>query len=267
MVKNNWLSFFGAFVLLVLIAGGTIVGCDGDSGEGNGDGFGSGNPVTTLEIANEGHETTVFVNFGSANCTTVEMWAESDAIKCTTGDIACDKTGSLNCQFTIAAGSTSDPTICTVPLKVGCLSSFVFGIGGAPSCGTTPFNGPTAAEVAVYGSACSTTPGCETSLCDCADITVVNGFTVPISMTMSKGPTTLGPVTSGGLTDNENNLGVFPVGCTTCVTRANCPCPGAGLDCNSNVGCHPEVSGHPDPECQLTQESGGTITVNILPLP
>lgn len=57
MVKNNWTSFFGAFVVLAFLTSGNIVGCDDDSEGGNSDGVsvgvGSGDGSSTLEIANE----------------------------------------------------------------------------------------------------------------------------------------------------------------------------------------------------------------------
>jgi len=228
------------FVLLFgFISLGAIGGCNNNGGGDSGPGV-----MTTLEISNEGPTTTVFVVFGADSCIKVEDFT----FPCTgEGNTTCMMTSNLNCKFTIDKGSK-----CTIPLENCGQSNFFFGIGGAPNCGTTPFNGPTGFEVNVYG-----VTG------DVADISVVSGFTVPISAMMNDG-TILGPVTSGGLTDNANNLGVFPVGCTTCIARPGCPCPGPGLDCTSNVGCHPTENGQPNPVCQVTQPSGGTITLNIL---
>ncbi len=54
MVKNNWTSFFGAFVLLAFHTSGNIVGCDDDSEGGNsdgvGDGAGSGDGSSTIKF-------------------------------------------------------------------------------------------------------------------------------------------------------------------------------------------------------------------------
>jgi len=228
------------FVLLFgFISLGTIGGCNNNGGGDSGPGV-----MTTLEISNEGPTTTVFVVFGADSCIKVEDFT----FTCTgEGNTTCMMTSNLNCKFTIDKGSK-----CTIPLENCGQSNFSFGIGGAPGCTEppSPFIAPTVFELNVY----------ENNQMDTADISVVNGFTVPISAMMNDG-TILGPVTSVGGTDNANNFGVFPVGCTTCDTRVGCPCPGPGLDCTSNVGCHPADL---KPPCQVMQPSGGTITLNIL---
>jgi len=244
--RDCLMKCLGFVLLFGFISLGAIGGCNNNNGGGDpGPGV-----MTTLEIFNEGQMTTVFVNFGADSCIKVEDWSMIDCKKGEANvDVPCVKIppSDLRCKFTIDKGSK-----CTIPLENCGQSNFFFGIGGAPNCGTTPFNGPTGFEVNVYG-----VTG------DVADISVVSGFTVPISAMMNDG-TILGPVTSGGLTDNANNFGVFPVGCTTCIARPGCPCPGPGLDCTSNVGCHPTENGQPNPVCQVTQPSGGTITLNIL---
>ena len=264
MIKNKLLSTVLFSALIVVISLGVAGGCSDNGGNGtNGDGDDdlNGGDTTTLQVSNEGDATSVYAVFSSDSCTVISDWSTGSPISCTTaGDTTCTVTTNASiCSFPIASGDT-----CTLPLQSGCLTSINFAFNPevvTQPCGTTPGTGPSLAEVAINGGNCSKTPGCDTAPCDCADISLVQGYTLPnISMTLSEGPTTLGP--TAGATGNQSVLGVFPVGCTNCLNRGGCPC---GIDCSDTSQCHQGgTPDDPDVPCQASQPTGGTITINIL---
>jgi len=213
---------------------------------------------TTLEIFNEGEATTVFAVFSIDSCTVISDWS---SFPCTSVvDTTCTPTANKSiCSFPIASGDT-----CTPPLMAGCKTSLNFGFNPeivTKPCGTTPGTGPSKAEVTINGNNCSKKPGCDSFPCDCANISLVNGYKLPnISMTLSDGPTTLGP--TAGATGNQNVFGVFPVGCTNCLNRDKCPCD---INCSDTSQCHQGGTPcDPDIPCTASQPTGGTITINIL---
>jgi len=248
-------SFGLVFVTCLILA---ITSCFENGGGGTNNGEDDMEAVrTTLEIFNEGEETTVFAVFSTDSCTVISDWL---TIPCTSVDTTCTPTANPSiCSFPIASGDT-----CTPPLMAGCKTSINFGFNPevvTKTCGTTPGTGPSIAEVTINGDNCSKKPGCDSPPCDCADISLVNGYTLPnISMTVSDGPTTLGP--TAGATGNQNVFGVFPVGCTNCLNRDGCPC---GINCSDTSQCH-QGGTPPDPDipCLASQPTGGTITINIL---
>ena len=259
MKKKNLTDIAVFFVIILITCFGAIGGCGNeDSGSSNGDdGLNGDTPTTTLQISNEGAATTVYAVFSPESCTIISDWS---TIPCTSGDTTCTTTAnSMICSFPIGEGD-----ICTPPLQSGCLTSINFAFDEevvTQPCGITPGTGPSLAEVAINGSNCSKTPGCDTPPCDCADISLVQGYKLPnISMTLSKDNTVLGP--TAGATGNQNVFGVFPVGCTNCLNRDGCPC---GIDCSDTMQCHQGgTPNDPDIPCQASQPTGGTITINIL---
>jgi len=259
MNKNKHLNTTVFFTFIIFVCFGAIGGCGNDSVDDdlNGDN-GMGTPSTTLNISNEGLATTVYAVFSPESCTTISDWS---TISCTSGDTTTctTTTNSSICSFPIASGD-----ICTPPLQADCLTSINFAFNEevvTQPCGITPGTGPSLAEVAINGNDCSKTPGCDSSPCDCVDISLVQGYKLPnISMTLSKGPTVLGPTL--GATGNQNVFGVFPVGCTNCLNREGCPC---GIPCDDTTQCHQGgTPNDPDVPCQASQPTGGTITINIL---
>lgn len=265
MRRAKLLNAVGLLALIIFISLGAVGGCSNNGGGGmngggdddlNGD-DGTGAVTTTLNITNEGDATTVYAVFGFESCTLIPDWS---TIPCTSGDTTCTTTiNSSICSFPIASGDT-----CTPPLQSGCLTSINFAFNPeivTEPCGPTPGTGPPLAEITINGNDCSKTPGCGAAPCDCVDISLVQGYMLPnISITLSEGPTTLGP--TAGATGNQSVLGVFPVGCTNCLNRSGCPC---GIDCSDTSQCHQGgTPSDPDIPCQASQPTGGTITINIL---
>jgi len=260
MVRNDLFKFLVLFLFVFVISLVSMVGCGDDGGGGGDQGDFNGEPgipETKLEIFNEGEATTVFATFSTDSCTVISDWS---TIPCTSGDTKCTTTVNPNiCSFPIASGDT-----CTPPLRAGCKSSINFAFNPevvTMPCGKTPGTGPSLAEVTINGGDCSKKPGCDSPPCDCADISLVNGYTLPnIRMTLSKDLTILGP--TAGATGNQTVFGVFPVGCTNCLNRDGCPC---GINCSDTSQCH-QGGTPPDPDipCLASQPTGGTITIDIL---
>jgi len=266
--SQNYLKKCLGFVLLFgVISLGAIGGCTNNGEDANKSEDAMEAVSTILNIFNEGVATTVFAVFSADSCTKISDWS---TIPCTSGDTTCTTTTNPSiCSFPITSGDT-----CTLPLIVGCpnnpplsvpSSSINFGFNPevvTMPCGMSPGTGPSIAEVTINGdNSCSKTPGCDSPPCDCVDISLVQGYTLPnISMTLSEGPTTLGP--TAGITGNQKVFGVFPVGCTNCVNRDGCPC---GINCSDTSQCHQGgTPNNPDLPCQASQPTGGIITINIL---
>jgi len=96
---------------------------------------------------------------------------------------------------------------------------------------------------------------------DTYDISLINGFNVPMSIIPVSG-TSVGPVQAA--TGNQKRAGVFPLACTTCTKRDNPPAA-CNVDVNDLRECHAAgAQGTPQPLCQLTQESVPAYEVNIL---
>ena len=257
MNKNKLLNTTVYLTFIILVCFGVIGGCGNDiDNDLNGEDD-MGTLSTTLNISNEGVATTVYAVFGSESCTIISDWS---TISCTSGNTTCTTTiNDSICSFPIASGD-----MCTPPLRADCQTSINFAFDEevlTMPCGMTAGTGPSLAEININGNDCSKTPGCDSPPCDCADISLVQGYKLPnISMTLSKGPTTLGPTL--GATGNQDVFGVFPVGCTNCLNREGCPC---GIDCKDTTQCHQGgTPNDPDVPCQASQPTGGTITIHIL---
>jgi hypothetical protein len=84
------------------------------------------------------------------------------------------------------------------------------------------------------------------------DVTLVNGFSYPISIVPSTGIS----ATAATAQNNQTSIGVFPLSCTTCTGLGDTPCAGSPSACKSNQNAYP---------CQLQQLSGANYTVTFGP--
>jgi len=233
MNVNKLLNLAGILTLIIFISLGVGGGCNNNGGSGtngggddtlNGDedlngGGDMGTATTTLNVFNAGDATTVYAVFSSDSCTKISDWTKASSITCTSGDTTCTVTANASiCSFPIGSMDT-----CTLPLMTGCLTSINFAFNPlvvTQPCGPTPGTGPSLAEVSINGSDCSKTPGCTTPPCDCVDISLVQGYTLPnLSMTLSDGPTTLGPTV--GATGNQTVFGSSPSDAPTVLTAVD----------------------------------------------
>jgi hypothetical protein len=92
---------------------------------------------------------------------------------------------------------------------------------------------------------------------DSIDISLVNGFNYPMSITPVSGKGVTGQtIKVTALTGNSTNSGVYPYACTNCTWMAdNATCkgqPGAGTDCKAGG---PSRESNPDYPCHLSQAS------------
>jgi hypothetical protein len=141
------------------------------------------------------------------------------------------------CNFTLQGASAApDNQKEFVFKKADCHANISYAIGGdLPWTGCTT----TQAEFTIYA---------ESDGRDTIDISLVNGFSVPVGIVSSEG-TTYGPVTSNqGYLDTE---AVYPFGCSTCTGRVL-------SDCNQGGPCSSAAN------CQVTRDAGAAYTVNIL---
>ncbi|MGB7291235.1 MAG: hypothetical protein WBD99_03590 [Thermodesulfobacteriota bacterium] len=234
MIKNRWISFFGVFALFVFIALGTVGGCHDNNGGGDGDGGpppldgDDGDGVTSVTIMNnQDVSADVYISFESTSCVTSEAWSSF----CSEID-----SSDLNCSFTLDANSSQD-----LPLTdTTCNAMFTIAFNAPPS----QFCDKTQVEFNIYSNGTDT-----------YDISLVNGFNEPVSITDG---TEAGPVDCE--TGNQNVSGVFPLGCDGCAERLDPPC---GFTPGDNSECHGGTQFDPDPPCQFTQPSGGSFTVNL----
>jgi len=237
MFKNRWISFFGVFALFVFIALGNLGGCHDNNGGGDGDGVPppeDGDGTTTVNIMNNQDESAeVFITFQNISCVTPDTWSSF-----------CNETDSINCNFTLDANSSQN-----LPLTdTTCNALFAIAFNAPPS----QFCDKTQVEFNIYSNGMDPM--------DTYDISLVNGFNEPVSITDG---TEAGPVDCE--TGNQNVPGVFPLGCDGCAVRLNPPC---GFTPGDDTQCHGGTQFDPDPPCQFTQDSGGSFTVNLnTPIP
>jgi hypothetical protein len=165
---------------------------------------------TTAAVRNSSLvDTTVYVAFGATSAIQTEDWKEF-----------CSGSG-LNCYFPLEKGRTRELPIHARNLNA--TFSFMRGV----TCNTTK------AEVNVNNP----------EWYDVADISLVDGFNVP--MRMQFGLESIGPVV--GATGNESLVGVFPNGCDICVARQSPPC---GMTPGTD-GCKTGSQYDPDVPCQV----------------
>lgn len=101
------------------------------------------------------------------------------------------------------------------------------------------------------------------------DVSLVNGFNYSIQLIPSAGTSTT-PVTKA--TGNHNAVGVFPLGCSECISKNSVPpsfpdCPGnasCGAQCYNVDECKTgEDRNHPNTACDLEANTGVNYTINI----
>lgn len=164
---------------------------------------------STLTVSNHsGVDTTVYVAFGADSAITSASWP------------FCTPNGNLNCSFSLPKQQSTD-----MPLG-GQYVNATFSFFQAVTCNTTK------AEVNLNNP----------NWYDIADISLVDGFNVPVKMEFA-GQTL--QVTS--ITGNEQALGVYPNGCDICVARQQPPC---GMTPGSD-GCKSGTQYDPDVPCQV----------------
>jgi len=184
----------------------------------------------TVRITNrQGTEAQVYINFAA------------DSVLKPTDVPFCKVTGSLNCEFTLAANSSRD-----IPNPQAKYLNMALAFNAQVTCGSTK------AEVLVNNP----------NWFDILDVSVVDGFNekIQINLTPTGGSTTqLGaPV---GKLGNQKVFGVFPYGCTICAGIKNAPCGDAGGgECKSGSESKPDVL------CQYQMnEPTGLVEVLLLP--
>jgi hypothetical protein len=87
---------------------------------------------------------------------------------------------------------------------------------------------------------------------DTYDVSLVNGFSYPISIVSTAGRS----ASASSAENNQTNIGVYPLSCTTCSGLGDTPCAGDPSACKSNITLYP---------CQLQQTSGADYTVRFGP--
>lgn len=167
---------------------------------------------------------------------------------------------SIATDFSFCSPTIGNPDICTFPLAANtprtlnfaksCQVSIAIAIDHLP-WSDCPF---THAELTFQGA----------GNMDTYDVSLVNGFNVGMSIVPTSGKTA-GPATSA--TGNQNNVGVFPMLCDLCSGSQNPPQPPAFPTCPppDSTQCHGGTQFNPQPVCQLSQPTGPSYTVNILP--
>lgn len=155
--------------------------------------------------------------------------------------------------WSFCTSDASASSSCTFPLSAGAHQALVTGgsylnatlaFDGQVTCGTTQV------ELNVN----------DPSWYDIVDISLVNGYSNRVSVAANG--TVLGPVTSGS--DNEQNFGVYPLGCDLCTARSDAtPC---GMSPGTD-GCKAGSQYKPDVPCQYqgpTMGGGSRVVVRYL---
>ncbi len=219
-------SAFAVLALLAIVA----AACGGDGS----DGVGAPAPEPagpTITISNQqSAQVTVYMGF-SGN--TLGCYAASD--------------------FPFCSFTTGNPVVCTFPVTGQGTQVVTF----AKGCKVSP---AFSVNSVLWGD-CPVTMA-EFTLddggTDTYDLSLVNDLNVGMTITPTTG-TTIGPISSP--TGNQQAIGVYPQLCTTCNGNGGapawpgCPTPDAS-QCKSDVASYP---------CQLSQPSGASYTVGILP--
>jgi hypothetical protein len=253
MFKNKLITVLGIFALFSLIASGAVGGCHDNNGNGDGDGSPpplDGDGLTTITIMNSGSDSVcVAISFGADSCFTA-----SDLGSLCTNTTECPVLDTGMCNFELAGNSSQDIT--TSDNQTNCTGSeealLTIGLNPTDPCSVTQV------EFTLYANAQ-----------DSYDISLVNGFNLPVEIEADLGPPTpgecgpgnnAGPVTSA--TGNQMACGVFPLGCANCTNQDGQPC---NFPNPNNTVCKTGTPDDPDVPCTLNQGSGGSFTVIINP--
>ncbi len=110
----------------------------------------------------------------------------------------------------------------------------------------------------------------ENTTTDSFDVSLVNGFNYSMQITTSDGPATANVTKATG---NQKALGVFPLGCTQCVSQNSKPptyenCPGDPKKCGSQCYAASECKSgsdefHPNVKCTIDPPTGASYTVTF----
>lgn len=191
--------------------------------------------ATTVTVSNQqSGNLTVYLGFTGIGC-----YAMSNFSFCTV-------TGNPSvCSFPVTAGGSQ-----AIQFGKGCQVSFAISVGSIP-WGDCPL---TMAEFTLDGAGSQ----------DTYDVSLVNSFNVGMSIVPSSG-TTAGPAKSA--VGNQKTTGVFPKLCDGCALSISPPQPPAFPNCPkpNPKQCHGGTQFKPVPPCQLSQATGPSYTVNILP--
>jgi hypothetical protein len=209
--------------------------CGGGGGNGGGNGAPAPAPAPTPGVS-------ITIDNQQASAVTVFMGFNGNTLACYTAS-----------DFPFCSFDTGNPVVCSFTLQG--TSSQVIGFGNG--CKVSP---AFSVNSMIWGD-CPVTMA-EFTLgdggTDTYDLSLVNNLNVGMSIVPTSG-TTIGPITSP--TGNQQAIGVYPQLCTTCSgnggapTWPGCPTPDASQ-------CKTDVTDYP---CQLSQPSGASYTVNILP--
>jgi len=154
------------------------------------------------------------------------------------------------CTFPLAASASQE-----LPLA-GAYLNATFAFGGAVACGNT-ISEITANNANGYGT---------------ADVSLVNGYSNNISVTIVPGPDG-GPLVLGppaGASGNAQVFGVYPLACDICVARSQPPCgfDAGGCTTPASCGCKSGTQYNPTVPCQATYQqstTGSIVTMSLTP--
>ena len=184
--------------------------------------------TATLTVKNDTKaDAVLYVAFGADSEFTPADWP------------SCTQTSALNCTLALKAKSSHE-----APLA-GQYANLTMAFNAAPGCGSTK------AEANLNNP----------SWYDTTDISLVDGFNEQVMMTVtdSTGEKKLGPVI--GAEGNEDNFGVFPLGCDGCALRIDPPCGQSA----GGPGCHGGTQYDPKPVCQYQSGAkGGSSAVVVM---
>ena len=179
-----------------------------------------GCPLSTPEHTPELDKSTVTVNNKSKVDTTVYVTFGAESVVLPSGWSFCRATSNLSCFFPLAAGEAKN-----LPIS-GKYFNATVSFFKPVTCSTTK------AEVNVNNP----------KWYDVGDISLVDGFNVPLRMRFSGENLVVASATG-----NEKTFGVYPNGCDICVARENPPC---GMTPGSD-GCKSGGQYNPDVPCQI----------------
>lgn len=160
------------------------------------------------------------------------------------------------CKFTINKGKGAGKTL---NLSKGCIN-ISGGLDHEPMgpCPTTMF------EINICPN--------DNKTHDHFDLSLVNGFNYALQIISSTGTSTKYVTKATG---NHDAVGVFPLGCTECISRGSVPpafdhCPGNPSSCGVHGQCYraeecktgPDRN-HPNAACDLEVKTGGNYTIPI----
>jgi hypothetical protein len=193
-------------------------------------GLGSGAPppAATVTVTNStGADATIHLGFLANSCYQIGSFSSF----CTQGS------NQYICTFPLASGASQTLNF----TDATCEASFALAVNQDPWQGCS--NSFAELTLHDYWSFNNTYQ-------DTYDVTLVNGFSFPAAIVPSAGKT----ASATSADNNQRNIGVYPLSCTTCTGLGNTPCAGDASACKSNMTLYP---------CQDQQPSGADYTVTF----